>query len=37
MNSNDGDFLDTPGIRIKNDRNIKDIAGVNENQFSGIS
>ncbi len=36
MFSDDEWFLDTPGIKIYNDRNEEDIAGVNENQFSGI-
>ena len=30
-------FLETPGIRIFNDRNQKDYAYVNNNMFSGIS
>ena len=36
MYSDDEDFLNTPGIRIYNDRNQKDIAYVNDNRFSGI-
>ena len=34
---NDELFLDTPGIRIYNDRNEKDFAYVSDNRFSGIS
>ena len=37
MCSDDKDFLFTPGIRIYNDRNQKDIAYVGDNLFSGIS
>jgi hypothetical protein len=36
MYSDDEDFLSTPGINIYNDRNQKDIAGVDDNQFSGM-
>ncbi len=36
MYSDDELFLDTPGIRIYNDRNQKDYAYVSDNQFSGI-
>ncbi len=36
MCSDDEDFLSTPGIEIQNDRNQKDIAYVENNQFSGI-
>ena len=36
MYSDDEDFLETPGIRIYNDRNQKDIAFVRDNIFSGI-
>ncbi len=36
MCSDDEDFLNTPGIRIYNDRNKKDWADVNDNQFSGM-
>jgi hypothetical protein len=37
MQSDDEDFLSTPGITIYNDRNQKDLASVNDNLFSGIS
>ncbi len=37
MVSNDDNFLYTPGIAIFNDRNQKDIAGVRDNEFSGMS
>jgi hypothetical protein len=37
MQSNDKDFLFTPGIRIFNDRNEEDFACVDDNLFSGIS
>ena len=37
MCSDDEWFLNTPGIRIFNDRNHTDIAFVNDNEFSGIS
>ena len=36
MHSDDEDFLNTPGIRIFNDRNKKDFAFVFDNLFSGI-
>ena len=37
MSSNDEWFFDAPGITIYNDRNQKDIASVDDNEFSGIS
>ena len=36
MKSNDEWFLRTPGIRIHNDRNQKDLASVEDNEFSGM-
>ncbi len=36
MASNDEDFLDTPGIRIYNDRNEEDFAYVDDIVFSGM-
>ncbi len=37
MVSDDDYFLTTPGIIIYNDRNQKDIAGVLDTLFSGMS
>ena len=36
MCSDDEDFIRTPGIRIHNDRNQKDLASVEDNEFSGM-
>ena len=36
MKSNNEWFLRTPGIRIHNDRNQKDLASVEDNEFSGM-
>ncbi len=36
MESNDEEFLYTPGITIYNDRNQKDYAVVRDNKFSGM-
>ena len=35
MYSDDEDFLNSPGIRIYNDRNEEDYAFVSDNEFSG--
>ncbi len=36
MQSDDEDFLSTPGITIYNDRNKEDFTHVFDNQFSGM-